>query len=179
MERRLYSDLDYPRKKPPMLDDCMGIQTADVNTAIERICSSVTEKSYIGMFGVGGPYPKRGQFVIRGAHFATPILQRVGYVTQIRVGSGQFKSDMYFLRLANGSLITSENDVYLPMTVQQEAIARTVFTTTPEQEGFDEDPAYRDCGGVEESGFIVENSNSEPSPDTSFSIMLTTQNSHG
>ncbi len=157
----------------------MGTDTAAVSTAIEKICGSVNENSYMGMFDVGGPYPKRGQFVIRGAHFGAPLLQRVGYVTQIRVGRGQFRSDMYFLRLADGSLITIENDIYLAMTEDQEAIARTVFTIVPEEEGFDENPAYRDCGGVEEKGFIVENSNSKPSPDTSFSIMLTTQKSNG
>lgn len=139
---------------------------------INKIVSGINSNSYIGMFDVGGPHPKQGEFLIRGTPFASNLIQRLGYVTQIRIGKGQFKSDMYFLRLADGSLITCENDCYIPMTGEQEAMARDIFKTLPEDEGFDSNPEYRDCNGVGERGFLVHNSETVPSPDTPFTITI-------
>jgi hypothetical protein len=39
-------------------------------------------------------------------------IEQDSLVVQIRTGCGQFKSDMYFLRLSDGRLITSENQSY-------------------------------------------------------------------
>lgn len=142
---------------------------------ITKIIASVNSQSYIGMFDVGEPFPKQGQFLVRGTtHTKTPI-QRMGYVVQIRAGKGQYKSDMYFLRLADGSLLTCENDCYLPMTDEQEAMARSVFNIRPEDEGFQDNPEYRDYHKVGERGFIVYNSDSKPQPDTPFRITLTSK----
>ena len=129
-----------------------------IQTMLREILSQVGTASYVGMFDVGGPYPEQGQFVIRGTTFGVDPIQRLGYVTQIRVGRGQFKSDMYFLRLCNGELITCENDCYIPMSDDQVKMARSVFTLLPEDEGFDSDPEYFDCQKIGERGFIVKNS---------------------
>lgn len=139
---------------------------------LKLITSEISQDSYEGMFSVGGKYPYRGQFLIRGSHMFAPAIQSVGYVTQIRVGRGQFKSDMYFLRLADGSLLTVENDCYLKMTHEQEPLCRTIFEMLPEDEGFESDPEYRDCEGIGERGFIVKNSMSVPTADAPFSILI-------
>lgn len=40
---------------------------------INKIVSGINSNSYIGMFDVGGSYPKQGEFLIRGTPFASNL----------------------------------------------------------------------------------------------------------
>lgn len=141
---------------------------------LAQIVSELNEHSYIGMYGVfSGNTPERGEFVITGPNMG-PVDKRVAYVCQIRIGCGQFGSDMYLLRHADGGLTVHENNCYLRMTPSQVERARKVFKTLPEQELADNPECiYRDCEKVEAVGFIVHASGSKPTPDTPFTITVT------
>lgn len=118
-----------------------------------------------------GRYPAQGQFVVTGGVLGGgDEAKRIGYCVQIRKGRGQFGSDMVFLRHPDGALITHENQCYIGMTEEQERLARSIFTVLPEDEDYSN--GYRCCGKIEEVGFIIENSASEPTPDQPFTIMI-------
>ncbi|MEX3983781.1 hypothetical protein AB4Y45_32885 [Paraburkholderia sp. EG287A] len=97
--------------------------------------------------------------------------RRLGFCVQIRKGRGQFRSDMVFLRHPDGRLVTHENQGFFLMTPEQEALARPLFEDLPEDEDFTH--GYLCCNKVKEVGFIVENSASEPAPDTPFALTVT------
>lgn len=97
--------------------------------------------------------------------------RRLGFCVQIRKGRGQFGSDMVFIRHTSGKLTTHENQGFFLMTPEQESLARPLFEDLPEDEDYSH--GYLCCNKVQEVGFIVENSASEPSPDTPFAITVT------
>lgn len=107
----------------------------------------------------------QGQMVSAGFVFPDNPLSRVGYVTQVRKGVAQFGSDLVFLRLANGRLITHENQGFWKLNEEQEALARSVFEKLPEDEDYTQ--GYTCVNKVHEIGFLIENSESIPSPNTS------------
>lgn len=109
-----------------------------------------------------GEHPQFGQFVLTGISFAPPV-NRIGFCVQVRRGVGQFGSDVVFLRHADGSLCVHENNSYFALNDEQEALARSVFCTLPEDEG--EDNVYGDTQGVREQGFVIESSASKPTQD--------------
>ncbi|EBU5085886.1 plasmid protein [Salmonella enterica subsp. enterica] len=115
--------------------------------------------------------PAQGQFVVTGPNFKDDSA-RVGYCVQVRKHVGQFGSDMVFLRHVNGSLTVHENNCYIVMNAEQEALARSVFDVLPEDEEYDK--GYRDCEKVHEVGFVVENSASHGTPDIPFAITIMT-----
>jgi len=96
--------------------------------------------------------------------------RRLGFCVQIRRKRGQFGSDMVFLRHPDGDLVTHENQCFYLMTPEQEALARPLFTDLPEDEDFGH--GYSCCNKVREVGFIIENSASEPMPNTAFGITI-------
>lgn len=115
--------------------------------------------------------PAQGQFIVTGPNFKDDS-ERVAYCVQVRKHVGQFGSDMVFLRHVNGSLTVHENNCYLAMDAEQEALARSVFEVLPEDEEYEH--GYSDCEGIREVGFVVENSSSQGAPDVPFTIAITT-----
>lgn len=106
----------------------------------------------------------QGQIVSTGFILPNNPLSRVGYVTQVRKGVGQFGSDLVFLRLANGRLMTHENQGFFCLNEEQEALARSVFEDLPEDEDYSH--GYTCVNKVHEIGFFIENSESTPTPIT-------------
>jgi hypothetical protein len=104
----------------------------------------------------------QGQLVATGFVMPNNPLSRVGYVTQIRKGVGQFGSDLVFLRLATGGLMTHENQGFWLLSEEQEALARSVFEDLPENEDYAH--GYLCVNKVHEVGFIIEQSKSTPAP---------------
>ena len=96
--------------------------------------------------------------------------RQLGFCVQIRKARGQFGSDMVFLRHTDGALVTHENQSFFLMTEEQEALARPLFQELPEEEDYSH--GYSCCNNVREVGFVVENSASVPTPDTSFAITI-------
>lgn len=122
------------------------------------------------------PEIKQGQFVIAAMIIPDNPLNRVGYITQIRKGVGQFGSDLVFMRLADGSLIVHENQGYWSLTKEQELLARSVFDDLPENEDYSF--GYKCPQKIHEYGFIVDDSKSEATPvDGSFKITVTGRDS--
>lgn len=123
-----------------------------------------------GGFALSG-HPQQGQMVLTGmqvgAAGASPE-KRIGFCVQVRLGRGQFHSDMVFLRHPDGSLTTHENQSYYAMSPEQEALARTLFKVLPEDEDYA--PGYICRDKIREVGFLIADSKSRPSPDTPFSV---------
>jgi hypothetical protein len=124
------------------------------------------------LFG-GARLPTQGQMVVTGLHNLS-IEKRLGFCVQIRRGCGQFGSDMVFLRHPDGSLTTHENQAYFPMSEKQETLARTLFSDLPEEEDYTH--GYSCCAKVHEVGFLIENSKSQPTPNTPFSLTVKSSN---
>ncbi|EIX9725650.1 plasmid protein [Klebsiella pneumoniae] len=104
--------------------------------------------------------PAFGQFVVAGYN-GGPAESRLGYCVQVRKKVGQFGSDIVFLRHASGTLTAHENNCYVAVTEEQEALARSVFKLLPDDE--EPEKGYSDPAGVHETGFVIENSASKAS----------------
>ncbi|HEL6195864.1 TPA: plasmid protein [Klebsiella pneumoniae] len=104
--------------------------------------------------------PAFGQFVVAGYN-GGPAESRLGYCVQVRKKVGQFGSDIVFLRHASGTLTAHENNCYVAVTEEQEALARSVFKLLPDDE--EPEKGYSDPAGVHETGFVIENSASNAS----------------
>jgi hypothetical protein len=116
-----------------------------------------------------GCHPAKGQFVVTGTTCGDNSI-RLGYCVQVRKGRGQFGSDMIFLRHADGTINTHENQCYLRMTDVQVHLARSIFSLMPEDEDYSR--GYCCCGKIREVGFVIENSGSVPTPDRPFVITV-------
>jgi hypothetical protein len=94
-------------------------------------------------------------------------------VVQIRLGCGQFGSDMYFLRLPTGELITAENQSYRKIPTEYLELVESHFSTGIDYEkgGFEE--GFTIGGEQLEIGFIVDGKRTKGTPDESFSITIT------
>lgn len=122
------------------------------------------------------PYEK-GMFVLTGPSFSNEVMNRVGYLIQVRNKCGQFGSDRVFLRLADGTIADWQNQGFFKLLPEDEALARSVFESHPDDE--DDSIGYWDCDQVHEIGFIIEKSASKPmqvSNDVSITITDTTGN---
>jgi hypothetical protein len=114
-----------------------------------------------------------GQFVVTGPQMGKDRggrESRIGYCVQVRIKCGQYGSDMVFLRHTNGNLTTHENQSFYAMNEEQEALARGIFEVLPEEEDYSEGFSVN---GIRETGFVVENSATAPSPVTPVSVVLT------
>lgn len=117
------------------------------------------------------PYEK-GMFLLAGPSFSSEVMNRVGYLIQVRKKCGQFGSDRIFLRLADGTIADWQNQAFFKLLPEDEALARSVFECQPDEE--DESVGYWDADKVHEIGFIIENSTSTPMPVTDdLSITIT------
>lgn len=114
-------------------------------------------------------HPAQGQFVTTGPSSGDNS-KRLGYCLQVRKRRGQFGSDMVFLRHADGSISTHENQCYIALIEEQFDLATSIFTVLPRDEDYS--LGYRCCGGIREIGFVIENSDSTPIPDVPFTITV-------
>jgi hypothetical protein len=119
---------------------------------------------------------KPGQFVMTAMQMSSNLENYVGFCVQVRRRSGQFGSDMVFLRHYNGKLITHENQSFYSLNEEQEKLAREIFEHLPEDEDYSH--GYKCFEGIEEKGFMIEHSESKGTPDTAFSITITSQDGH-
>ncbi len=95
-------------------------------------------------------------------------------VVQIRLGCGQFGSHMYFLRHADGTLITAENQSFkkVPEQFVEDVESYFSLSNADEEEGYR--LGYSLNGGKHlEIGFIIEKSSTPASPNTPFSLVIT------
>lgn len=126
---------------------------------IDRIVRMTDRRAMIGL----SSHPAQGQFVVTGMQpWATTRLSMVGFCVQVRVGFGQFGSDMIFLRHADGSLTTHENQCFYALSEDQVALARRVFVMLPEDEDYGH--GYRCANKVHEVGFVITGSRSPAAP---------------
>lgn len=113
------------------------------------------------MLTVGGfgslRMPTRGMFVKTGPHGGA-MLGSIGWVVQVRLKQGQFGSDNYILCHAGkgGWLMQHSNNVFYPLTPEEEALVRPFFADRlPEEEDFSNGYTL----GSEESravGFLID-----------------------
>lgn len=109
------------------------------------------------------------------------IDDRSGRLVQIRKGAGAFRSDLYFIRLRDGRLITIENVLLRKVGDRsfEDAFYRMngcnppVIPDQPINESDTLDAAYTIKGNWEETGFIIENPSQPPSQMQSFGMMIT------
>lgn len=150
-------------------------KAAVINQITNEFASDVC--SYIGnhgtFSGISSTPPKKGQFVLMSSWRMHPLMRRIGFITQVRVGCGQFRSDIVFIRLIDGELITFENESYHKLSPEHVALAREVFEITPEEEFEDDpEPEYSIQGKHKRRGFIINDDDTPGSPDTPFAITV-------
>lgn len=147
------------------------------NEVAQRIIDSLDYvKQMIGFCD----HPKRHQFVATGPQVGCrDVTRRIGYCVQVRKGCGQFGSDMVFLRHPDGALSTHENQSYLVMTDEQKQMALEIFECLPHDEANEDgsDPEYTIGGEFGETGFLIIDSKTEPTPNAPFQITI--KNSNG
>ncbi|KWU19154.1 hypothetical protein [Burkholderia cenocepacia] len=144
----------------------------------ERIAEQILELREPANFKMSGKALTQGQFVVTGMQQGERRVEKhIGFCVQVRVGRGQFGSDMVFLRHPDESLTTHENQSFYVMTAEQETLARQIFSQLPEDEDFT--GGYRCCDKIHEVGFLVENSQSRPSTGSAAMVKLTTVNERG
>lgn len=119
-------------------------------------------------------YPERGEIVL-SYMFAGRVYtfdNQFARVVQIRLGCGQFGSDMYFLRLPTGELITAENQSFRKVPDEYAALVESHFSTPLEYEEDGFNDGYSIGGKQVEVGFIVDGKNTRGTPDESFAITI-------
>jgi len=112
--------------------------------------------------------------------FGVPDEKRSGRLVQVRKGCGQFGSDVFFIRLRDGSLMTFENVMIRHADDEQfvEAFYRSNGVGPPSipaqaiNEDDSETAAYSIRGKWPETGFIVERP-SQPETPGGFAIVVT------
>lgn len=108
-----------------------------------------------------------------------PLEKRTGRLVQVRIGCGQFGSDMFFLRLRDGSLLVWENAMIRKVGDKrfEDAFYISNGKTPPE---IPEQPAFEGDGTAceysirdkyPETGFIIEKP-SQPETPGAFSIAI-------
>ena len=127
-------------------------------TIENQLCRQIVlDKKYNSeqYFGFGSR-PQRGQFLLTGfqAGNRDDFTYYVGYVVQIRLKAGAFGSDMYMLRHCNDKLMCHEYQSFTALSPEQEKLARTFFTCTPEEEDWEHGFSIK--GEDEKIGFTIE-----------------------
>lgn len=152
----------------------MSESILDREALVNRILALTDYRNTV--WGLGTPERnklkvKPGMMVITGPQFRSSLERHLGFIVQIRLGRGQFGSDMVFVRHPDGMLVTHENQCFCQMSEDQEALARPLFTDLPEDE--DLTRGYSCCDKVHEVGFFIQDSASKPMPDSPFAIITT------
>ena len=149
-------------------------ESMDKEKLLEEIGEFIDDNIQGKHYFMAGDYPEFGEIVLayRFMGMNYEFNNQFFRIVQIRVGSGQFKSDMYLGRKPDGQLITIENQSFRRIPEQyKEAVSRHFETDLEyEKEGLIAGYSVRqDAPCV---GFIIHDSGTEPSPDTSFSITI-------
>jgi hypothetical protein len=123
---------------------------------------------------ISGDTPSKGEIVISFMYAGKPYIfdNQFARVVQIRLGCGQFGSDMYFLRLPTGELITAENQSFRKIPDQFISDVEKHFSTTleDEKEGFED--GFTIAGKYPETGFIIDGKNTKGTPDEPVAITV-------
>ena len=121
---------------------------------------------------VGNEKPERGEIVLAYRFMGKDYCfdNQFARVVQIRTGCGQFGSDMYFLRMPDGSLITAENQSYRKVPAKFMELIESYFETDIDYEDFE--LGYTKNGENLEVGFIVDGKDTQGTPDTPFSMVV-------
>lgn len=150
-----------------MIDDNRDDLLAKIS---EHLSENITKTIFYS--AIGDNNPKYGEIVL-AYHFAGKrysFNNQLGRVVQIRTKCGQFGSDMYFLRMPDGSLITAENQSYRKIPEQFIDEVESYFETNLDDEKEGVEKGYSIGGKQEEVGYIISGENTSGSPDTHFSI---------
>jgi hypothetical protein len=132
----------------------------EANDVRDHVLEHVLENvSYANcLMGLGQPKPTqdlRGRFMVAGYN-GEAALGRVGYCVQIRRKQGQFGSDCVWLRLADGSLTIHQNNSYMSISIEDEALIRPFFVHLPEDEDYEDGFHIQGCPDSMRTEFIVE-----------------------
>ena len=138
-----------------------------------HLSEHITETVYYSAFG--NSKPQRGEIVLSYifADREFKFDNQFGRVVQIRLGCGQFGSDMYFIRLCTGELITAENQSFRKVPEKYIELVESHFSTSMEYEKDGFEKGYTISGNQLEIGFIIDGKNTQGTPDESFSITIT------
>ncbi len=111
-----------------------------------------------------------------------PAERRIGRLVQVRLGAGAFGSDLCFVRLRDGSLVTFENVLIRSARDRafEEGFYRSNGTSPPavgDESGYPSDEpgaTYLVRDGFPETGFVVAGASGPPARQQSFAITTTT-----
>lgn len=99
-------------------------------------------------------HPSQGEFVRVGPMGYGLTIKYVGYCVQVRKQAGAHGSTQVILRHPDGSLVCHENQGFFSLSPEQEAMARTIFISTPEDEDYATD--YKCPKSIHKVGFVIE-----------------------
>ncbi|WP_185750551.1 hypothetical protein [Pseudomonas fulva] len=105
------------------LDNCtlvaadLASEAVDYAEVFERVYYSAGwgQRSGTMIGSISDRLPVFGQYLLTGPGPA-PLINKIGYVVQIRRRQGIFGSDIYLLRHCDGSLCQHSNNSFLPLT---------------------------------------------------------------
>ena len=142
--------------------------------AVEKELENHIDVKYYGMNK--DVYPLQGEIVLAYPFDGMPYEfdSQFVRVVQIRLGCGQFGSDMYFLRSPAGNLFTAENQSYRAIPPHfKDAIERHFETDLYyESMGFNQGYTLAE-GNHLKVGFIIDDEDTPGTPDVPFSISIT------
>lgn len=153
-------------------------RTDDMDTQHEDLLTQIMQRLHQDIFGIytkDNP-PSFNDIVVAHAYQDRPFTfyNQVARVVQIRKKSGQFGSDLYLLRLLDGTLLAAENQSFRPLPDTFYDHVSAMFTVTEEEESQAAQAGYI-IKGVEHVGFWVSDSSTPVTPPDSFMITTTTR----
>lgn len=150
-----------------------NIDKAELLKKVEEGLKGQRDVTYYGM--LKATYPDRGEIVLAHLFAGRPYNfdNQFARVVQIRIGCGQFGSDMYFLRMPSGKLMTAENQSFRAIPKQHYNDVESHFETdlSYEDAGFREGYTVAD-GKYLKIGFIIDEQDTPGAPDESFAITI-------
>lgn len=131
--------------------------------------------------GAKAPFRFNDHVVIEMMLMGVPDEMRTGRLVQVRKGKGAWMSDVFFIRLRDGSLVTFEN--VLIRHVGDLEFEKAFYLSNgrtppdappqPEFEGDSEDTEYTINGKFPEVGFVIERPKQPDAAPRSFAITIT------
>lgn len=148
----------------------------------EQAKKIVDSCDYLKMVSLSA-HPLPGEYVITGLQAGNMRGEQgwdryLGYVVQVRKKAGAFGSDIILLRHPDGALVRHENQAYFRLSAEMLALAKTLFTVTPDQEDYAA-PYTLGNGEYPEIGQVIEAKDGGPPRDNMPMAKIMVQHADG
>jgi len=130
------------------------------------------------------PYPEPGKYYITGLQMDNMRGERgweryIGYIVQVRIKWGAWKTDLVIMRHADGSLSSHENQSFHPVKEEDMPTVLEWFGDVTPENTEDYDVEYTIAGNYPEKGKVVEFKEDRPPVDERPLAKITVKSSDG